>query len=96
MAAIRAGHEFVVSAWLEQPSATPDEPSAGVCDGRQAFALDTTESAQLTAHLSIGMNNGLSAAEVSEAITYLAFYVGWPNAFSALPVAKNVFEKRPK
>ncbi len=54
------------------------------------------QSAQLTAHLSIGMNNGLTAAEVSEAITHLAFYVGWPNAFSALPVAKDVFEKRPK
>jgi len=24
----------------------------------------------------------------------LAFYVGWPNVFSALPVAKDVFEKR--
>ena len=31
-----------------------------------------------------------------EAIAHLAFYVGWPNAFSALPVAKDVFEKRPK
>src|SRR6266487_1113410 len=51
---------------------------------------------QLAAHLIIGMNNGLTAAEVSEAITHLAFYVGWPNAFSALPVAKDVFEKRPK
>jgi 4-carboxymuconolactone decarboxylase len=28
-------------------------------------------------------------------ITYLAFYVGWPNAFSALPATKEVFEKRP-
>ena len=51
---------------------------------------------QVAAHLIIGMNNGLTAAEVSEAITHLAFYVGWPNAFSALPVAKDVFEKRPK
>jgi 4-carboxymuconolactone decarboxylase len=25
----------------------------------------------------------------------LAFYAGWPNAFSALPVLKDVFEKRP-
>jgi 4-carboxymuconolactone decarboxylase len=27
-------------------------------------------------------------------LTHLAFYVGWPNVFSALPVAKDVFEKR--
>ena len=31
---------------------------------------------------------------VGEVITHLAFYVGWPNAFSALPIAKEGFEKR--
>jgi 4-carboxymuconolactone decarboxylase len=51
--------------------------------------------AQLTGHLNIGMNNGLTQAEIVEAITHLAFYVGWPNVFSAMPVAKDVFEKRP-
>ena len=35
-------------------------------------------------------------AQAAEVITHLAFYAGWPNAFSALPVAKDVFEKRPK
>src|SRR6266567_931121 len=58
--------------------------------------IATGQGPQLAAHLIIGMNNGLTAAEVSEAITHLAFYVGWPNDFSALPVAKDVFEKRPK
>jgi 4-carboxymuconolactone decarboxylase len=52
--------------------------------------------AQLTGHLNIGMNNGLNQTEIVEAITHLAFYVGWPNVFSAMPVAKDVFEKRPK
>ena len=42
----------------------------------------------------IGMNNGLTQPEIAEAITHLAFYVGWPNVFSAMPVAKEVFEKR--
>ena len=32
--------------------------------------------------------------EAAEVITQLAFYAGWPNAFSALPVVKEVFEKR--
>ena len=50
--------------------------------------------AQLTGHIPIGMNNGLKQPEISEAITHLAFYVGWPNVFSAMPVAKEVFEKR--
>ena len=52
------------------------------------------QGAQLTGHTNIGMNNGLTQAEIAEAITHLAFYVGWPNSFSAMPVAKDVFEKR--
>jgi 4-carboxymuconolactone decarboxylase len=52
--------------------------------------------AQLTAHLNKAMDNGLTQAQAAEAITHLAFYVGWPNVFSAMPVAKDVFEKRPR
>ena len=52
--------------------------------------------AQLTGHVNIGMNNGLTQPEIAEALTHLAFYVGWPNVFSAMPVAKDAFEKRPK
>jgi 4-carboxymuconolactone decarboxylase len=50
--------------------------------------------AQIPYHLNRAMDNGLTQAEAAEVITHLAFYVGWPNAFSALPVAKEVFEKR--
>ena len=42
------------------------------------------------------MDNGLTQTEAAETITHLAFYVGWPNVFSAMPVAKDVFDKRPK
>jgi 4-carboxymuconolactone decarboxylase len=52
--------------------------------------------AQIPYHLNRAMDNGLTQAQAAEAITHLAFYIGWPNAFSALPVAKDVFEKRPK
>ena len=50
--------------------------------------------AQLTGHVTIGLNNGLTQAEIAETLTHLAFYAGWPNVFSAMPVAKDVFEKR--
>jgi 4-carboxymuconolactone decarboxylase len=52
--------------------------------------------AQLTPHLNKAMDNGLTQEQAAEVITHLAFYVGWPNAFSALPVAKDVLEKRPR
>jgi 4-carboxymuconolactone decarboxylase len=51
--------------------------------------------AQVTYHLNRAIENGLTQTEASEALTQLAFYVGWPNVFSALPVVKDVFEKRP-
>jgi 4-carboxymuconolactone decarboxylase len=54
------------------------------------------QAAQLTGHINIGMNNNLTQAEIAEALTHLTFYVGWPNVFSAMPVAKDVFEKRPR
>jgi 4-carboxymuconolactone decarboxylase len=53
------------------------------------------QTAQLGSHLNRAMDNGLTQAEAAEAITHLAFYAGWPNVFSAMPVAKDVFEKRP-
>ena len=51
--------------------------------------------AQIPYHLNRAMDNGLTQAEAAEVIAQLAFYAGWPNAFSAAPVAREVFEKRP-
>ena len=48
---------------------------------------------QLRSHLTIARANGLTEEELSEAITHLAFYAGWPNAVSAVAVAKEVFAK---
>jgi 4-carboxymuconolactone decarboxylase len=50
--------------------------------------------AQVPYHLTRAMNNGLTATEVGEVLTQLAFYAGWPNVFSALPVVKEVLAKR--
>jgi 4-carboxymuconolactone decarboxylase len=56
--------------------------------------IATGQVAQIPYHLNRAMDNGLTQGEAAEALTHLAFYVGWPNVFSALPVAKDVFEKR--
>jgi 4-carboxymuconolactone decarboxylase len=50
--------------------------------------------AQMTFHLNKAMDNGLTQQQAGEVIAHLAFYVGWPNAMSAVPVAKEVFAKR--
>ena len=50
--------------------------------------------AQVTYHLKRAMDNGLTEQQASESLTQLAFYAGWPNVFSAMPVFKEVFAKR--
>ncbi|MBX7430722.1 carboxymuconolactone decarboxylase family protein [Mycobacterium sp. Y57] len=50
--------------------------------------------AQVTYHLGRAMDNGLTREQAGEALTQLAFYAGWPNVFSALPVFRGVFESR--
>jgi 4-carboxymuconolactone decarboxylase len=52
--------------------------------------------AQITYHLNRAMDSGLTKEQASEAVTHLAFYSGWPNVMSALPVVKAVFESRQK
>jgi 4-carboxymuconolactone decarboxylase len=52
------------------------------------------QSAQITFHLNKAMDNGLTKAQASEMLTHLAFYVGWPNAMSAVPAVKGVFDGR--
>lgn len=49
---------------------------------------------QIAYHLNRAMDNGLTRGEASEMISHLAYYAGWPKAFSAAPVARAVFEKR--
>lgn len=48
---------------------------------------------QLRSHLALAKQNGVTEEELSEAITHLAFYAGWPSAMSAAGVAKEVFRK---
>jgi alkylhydroperoxidase/carboxymuconolactone decarboxylase family protein YurZ len=43
-----------------------------------------------------GPDNGLTSDEIIETITHLAFYTGWPNAVTALGLAKKLFaDQRP-
>lgn len=48
---------------------------------------------QLTFHLSFARDNGVTESELVEAITHLAFYVGWPRAMSAIAAVRSAFAK---
>ncbi len=51
---------------------------------------------QLYAHIPMGLANGLTKDEIIEAITHVAFYVGWPPAVSALTIAQKIFANPPQ
>ena len=55
-------------------------------------ALNRVE--QLPIHLRRALDNGLTRDEIAEAITHLAFYAGWPNAYTAIALAKAVFAEK--
>jgi 4-carboxymuconolactone decarboxylase len=48
---------------------------------------------QLRSHIARARQNGVKEEEIVEAITHLAFYAGWPNAITAVGVAREVFKK---
>jgi 4-carboxymuconolactone decarboxylase len=49
---------------------------------------------QLRSHLTRARDNGVTLEEMVETITHLAFYAGWPNAVTAIGVARDLFEKK--
>jgi len=49
---------------------------------------------QLRSHLTRARENGVTQNELVETIIHLAFYAGWPNAVTAVGVAKEVFENK--
>jgi 4-carboxymuconolactone decarboxylase len=77
--------------WL-RPALAPRDRSLVTVSALIASA----QVAQITYHLGRAMDNGLTQVQASEVLTHVAFYAGWPNAFSALPVVKDVFDKRQK
>ncbi|MBC2116108.1 carboxymuconolactone decarboxylase family protein [Listeria booriae] len=46
---------------------------------------------QLRSHLEKGKENGITESEIAEIITHIAFYVGWPKAWSAFNIAKEIY-----
>ena len=55
-----------------------------------ATLIATYRPEQLKGHLKRALDNGVTKRELSEVITHLAFYAGWPAAMSAANVALEV------
>jgi 4-carboxymuconolactone decarboxylase len=59
-----------------------------------ASVIAKNQTAELPAQLERALDNGVKPGELSEIITHLAFYAGWPNATAAAAAAKGVFAAR--
>ena len=42
-------------------------------------------------HLASAKKNGVTQEEIAEILTHIAFYAGWPNAWAAFNMAKEVY-----
>ena len=54
------------------------------------ISLGITDSS-LVHHLQNAKNNGITRTEISEIITHIAFYAGWPKAWAAFRLAKDIW-----
>ena len=72
----------------ERPQLSKRDRSLITCAA--LVAMGRTE--QMEFHFPNAIRNGITQAELVEMITHLAFYVGWPNAMSAVNRAKTLFE----
>lgn len=44
-------------------------------------------------HMQKAKENGVTKEEMSEALTQLAFYAGWPKAWAAFRMAKEIYSE---
>ncbi len=55
--------------------------ASGILDGSLKF------------HIQNAKNHGVTKEEMAEIITHAAFYVGWPKAWAAFRMAKEIWEE---
>src|SRR5258707_49072 len=59
-----------------------------------AVLIARTQTVEMPYYMNLALDNGVKPSEISEIITHLAFYSGWGNAMSAVPLANEVFGRR--
>ena len=70
----------------ERPQLSKRDRSLITC----AALVATGKTEQMSFHFPRALENGVTREELVELITHLAFYVGWPNAISAVGRAKEL------
>jgi 4-carboxymuconolactone decarboxylase len=75
----------------ERPQLSKRDRSLITC----AALVATGKTEQMSFHFPRAIENGVTEEELVEMMTHMAFYVGWPNAMSAVTRAKELLHKKP-
>lgn len=59
-----------------------------------AVLIARSQTSEIGHYVGVALDSGVTPTEISEAITHLAFYAGWPNAMGAITATKPIFEAR--
>ncbi len=59
-----------------------------------AALIARLQTVEMPFYFSLALDKGLGPSELSELITHLAFYAGWPNATAAVSAASDIFRAR--
>ena len=73
----------------ERPELSKRDRSLITC----AALVATGKLEQMGFHFPRALENGVTREELIETITHLAFYVGWPNAISAITRAQELLAR---
>ncbi|BDR55414.1 gamma-carboxymuconolactone decarboxylase [Bombiscardovia apis] len=73
--------------WSREEELSAHDRSLITCAGLMSMGLFP----QLKSHMGIAKTNGVTRSEMVELITHLSFYAGWPKAWSAFGLAKEVY-----
>src|SRR5436309_4303166 len=74
----------------KRPGLTPRDRSIVTL----AALIARNQTVEMQYYFNLALDNGVKPREISEIITHLAFYAGWPNAMAAVAAAKEVFAER--
>ena len=73
--------------WSREEQLSPRDRSIATISALMAQGLFP----QLKSHFMMGKDNGITKEEAVEIVTQLAFYSGWPKAWSAFALIKEVY-----
>lgn len=76
--------------WSREEQLSPRDRSLITVSALMASGILGTS---LLHHIQRAKANGVTKEEMAEALTQLAFYAGWPKAWAALRMAKEVYNE---